>query len=604
MPGEHVSLTKSSLAYAKLAATPTDTSWSQAYNAGNLFACLSLTLAETTEDRTVLQNLGKELFNYLEAEFFTLEEKTPEAISKAIQDSTKHIPDTITINFCLAFFKESILYLFLLGSGRVVIKRGEKIGLLLERKEITDREIQTASGYLENNDTIILETSQFAKNISDNHILEALQLSLPNDIAESLSIHMHEKSDGDQAAIIIAYHGTTHHTAETYTPPTQESVEEEEEEEPSQPYTQTHHEAPAAPPLFSKFSELVKHIRLPFFQHNRRIVMGGLTHKKKLFLSISCIILVLLVVSIIFTKQKQEAAKNAALFQSTYQPAAKLYDEGKSLESLNPDLSQQDLQKAKQMLTDGQTKFPKDSPEEKQITDLLTKVQTELGSSSVANATPVKEATVGNNDLLTLEKANTDGTGFSQNGTTVYYVTPKEVIGISKSDGKKKSLVTNDSDWKQGVAIVPYQTNFYILDQQDGILKYVPTGNTYNKSAYFKSSSPDLTKAESMAIDSSIWILMKDGSIQKYTRGTADSFTIKGLSKPFNSPTKIYTNSDINNVYILDNGNSRIVKLANDGTFQQEYAASIIKNAKDFEVNESDKKILILSGDKIWEIDM
>src|SRR5262249_26330462 len=156
----------------------------------------------------------------------------------------------------------------------------------------------------------------------------------------------------------------------------------------------------------------------------------------------------------------------------------------------------------------------KDSQEAKQVTDLLTKIQTELGvSTGIENATAVKETTVNDTDLLALEKANSDGVGFSQNDTSVFYITPKAAVSITKSDGKKKELVTNDSNWKQAVAIVPYQTNFYILDQKDSIGKYVPSGNSYNKNEYFKSSTPDLSKAVSMAIDSSIWVLLSDGTI-------------------------------------------------------------------------------------------
>jgi hypothetical protein len=248
MPGEQLSLSKSSLAYAKLTATPTDLAWSQVYNAGNLFACLSLALKEPSDDHTFLQNLGKELFNNLEAEFFTLEEKTITAIREAIAKSIKHIPTDVSANFCLAYFKDHTLYLFLLGSGRVIMKRGEKLGILLEKKSSDDElqeediaeKIVTASGYLTNADTVILETSQFAKNISDNHLTDALQLELPNDIAESLSIHMHEHTDGGQAAIVIAYHGITQPTPQpNKEPPFEEENDEDENEALPQNYPHT-----------------------------------------------------------------------------------------------------------------------------------------------------------------------------------------------------------------------------------------------------------------------------------------------------------------------------------------------------------------------------
>lgn len=406
MPGEQLSLSKSSLAYAKLTATPTDSAWSQVYNAGNLFACLSLTLAEPSEDNTALQNLGKELFNNLEAEFFTLEEKTIDTIREAILNSTKHIPSEVTANFCLAYFKDQTLYLFLLGKGRVIMKRGEKMGILLDRTTTDENsQIITASGYLTNGDTIILETSQFAKNISESHIADALQLELPSDIAESLSIHMHEHTDGDQAAIVISYHGITQQTPS----PSKETPLEQETEEEDEPLHQAHipinETTPSEPPLFSKLSDMIKRIQLPFPRHNRRIVMGGLTHRKKFFLSITVLILALLVTSIVFTKQKEEDAKTTALFESIYTPALKSYDEGKALVNLNADLSREDFLEAEKLLLDGRDKFPKDSDETKQIEELLAKVQQELKPPEQANAS----SSTLNRNMLTVNVLNGSG---------------------------------------------------------------------------------------------------------------------------------------------------------------------------------------------------
>lgn len=606
MPAENFGLSKSSLAYAKLAATPTDSAWSQVYNAGNLFACLSLSFAEPGEDNPSLQTLGKELFNNLEAEFFTLEEKTLETIGEAIHKSTNHLPENVTINFCLAFFKDHIVYLFLLGHGRVIMKRGEKLGILIERKDNSDTKLLTASGYLQNADTIILETNQFAKNVSDKHVSDALQLELPNDIAEALSLHMHEQPDGGQAAIIIVYHGIT----APRTISSDSNVEEDDEdlpvtlssEEKMRPDS-SYEESSKKSSLFAPLATLFSKIRLPSPRYKRQIVMGGLTHRRKIFLSVSCILVVLLIVSIYLTKQQQQTNKTSTLFASVYEPALKEYEEGKGLESLNPQLSNDDFSSAEKLLIENKDKFPKDSKEAKQIEELLAKVQAELHSGATANTTAVKETQVGNTDMLAVEKKETTGKGFSQDENSVYVVTDTAASSIDKSTGKKKELFKNDDDWQQAISIVPYQSNLYILDQKDGILKYIPVGNTFNKNKYLKSTQ-DLTHAVSMAIDSSVWVLFSDGSIKKFTKGEADSFTISGLQTSFKNPTKIYTDKDIDTVYILDNGNARIVKVSNTGSFQSQYTATIIKQAKDFEVMEKDKKILILSGDKVWEMNL
>ena len=52
----------------------------------------------------------------------------------------------------------------------------------------------------------------------------------------------------------------------------------------------------------------------------------------------------------------------------------------------------------------------------------------------------------------------------------------------------------------------------------------------------------------------------------------------------------------MNSMYVLDNGNSRIVQLGKDGTFQAQYVSDVLNKAKDIDVQESNKKIFILTS--------
>jgi hypothetical protein len=201
------------------------------------------------------------------------------------------------------------------------------------------------------------------------------------------------------------------------------------------------------------------------------------------------------------------------------------------------------------------------------------------------------------------EKANSDSRESSQNADNIYFVTDKAIFSIDKKSGKKSELIKNDKTWERAVAIAPFQANLYVLDSKNGILKFAASTDGFSKSDYLKQSA-DLNQGVSMAIDSAVWVLFSDGSIKKYLRGEAESFSIKNLGEPFTNPTKIASDADTENLYVLDPGNSRIVRLAKDGTFQNQYSASIIKSAKDFEVLEKYKKVHILSGDKIYQLDL
>ena len=612
---DHLQLAKPSLAYAKLVATPTDTAWSQVYNAGNLFACLSLSLSQPDAEVS-LHLVGKEVFNNLEAEFFTLEEKTLESIKSALETSIQALPSAVTLNMTLAYFKDHTLYVYIAGSGRIIMKRRNKTGVLLDKKQGESTDVVSASGYLENDDTVILESRQFADDMPAQTITSALELALPNDIAEALSPQIHEKDDGGQAAIIIVFHGISKSFAEDEKT-IEDEVEEEEEEE---KMDQLHHEhfsdekdaedeedfeeeqfskkrsfkLPSLPslsfagPLLRKFK--IKNIRMP--------------HRKRLFLSIALILAALLFFSIFSTKQREEQVRTKALFEQIYTPAQKSYDEGMALKSLNESLSREDFTKAQTLLNNGSSQFKDGSDEKKKIAELLQKVEAELGSSGNPQSSNAKEVQAETGSILAVAKTNPEGKGFAEDQDTVYFVTTKAIVSVAKSDAKKGEIVKNESSWENPRGIAVYQGNLYVLDAKNAILKFVEVSGGYSESNYFQGTKPDLNRAQAIAIDGSVWLLFADGTIGKYTRGARDNFNVSGLDKAFSSPTKIITSLDMENIYILDRGNSRIVKLAKSGKFESQITSSIIKQATEFEILENDKKANVLSGGKIYQLDL
>src|SRR3989344_874695 len=100
-----------SISFSKIVATPTLNSWSQAYNAGRLFAVLSIEKAEDHHDIESLNILGKDLLDKLEQEFFTIEVKDLESIKKAVLGTFENAAKGIVVSFTLGFFDENVLYL-------------------------------------------------------------------------------------------------------------------------------------------------------------------------------------------------------------------------------------------------------------------------------------------------------------------------------------------------------------------------------------------------------------------------------------------------------------------------------------------------------------
>lgn len=581
---------KSPITFAKIVATPTDTSWSQAYNAGNLAAVISLVqqpienTEATFENELSLQALGKELLSTLEAEYFTLETKNLTTVKQAITTTVEKIEGPVTVSLGVSVIIENVLYVFLYGAGKILMKRKEKLGTLLEQSQPT--KLTAASGFIENNDIVILETPAFSSIVSTDLLLPCLEHDKLATMAEILSPVIHEHTEGAAAAIAFSYKEEGAETESAYEVPIKTTLENEPEEEEEE----MHEEKESESPKIDMPQRKVKSFpALPF------------SHSRRLFLTIGIIIVFVLIGSIYLSMKHQKEAELQNVYSTTVVPAQKKYDEGQSLLSLNKNLAKDDFQTAKNILEDAKNRFPANSTQEKQVMDLLQKVNDGLTQAAQVNLASAKQVDSATSPLLSVYINNTNAKYVDSDSSNYYFANNSGISAVSKTTNKVKSVVT--SGWKNVGGFGVYLGNFYVLDTADGISKYAGMSQSA-KSQYFTGTTPDLSKAVDMAIDGSIWILGSDGNIVKYTKGKPDDFSLKSLDKTLHNPTRIITTVDMNNVYVLDNGNSRIVVFDKNGNYIAQYQSDIINTATAMDVSEKDKKVYVLSSGKVYEIDL
>ncbi len=595
------SATKLNVSSAPITATPTLSSWVQTYSAGSVFALLSLS-KENTQSASELNTLGKTLLDNLESEFFTLETKNLETITEAMKSAIGEIPDGIEISFSLVFIQpnepDPILYALVYGGGNIRIKRGDAMGTIVTNDKHI---VVSSSGFLEDTDVVILQTPSFTKLFSKDELKDAIGEKTVMDAAEIITPKIHANEEGAAGAVLLSYakphtteiiHASPVHTEKPEVDAT--TTEGKEESEMIEP--EDREDAYAEAPLETSHDFL--------FQEKNNIPRSGsrfslnMSHSKKLFLTVAVIIAVILTVSVFFAIRKQEDAKAQALFQEVFPPAQQKYDEGQTLVSLNKNLARDDFLQAQKMLFDAQPKFAKDSTQEKQITDLLAKIKTHLDTAEAETQVQAKEASNTASKLLFYEKTNAKD-GYTEDDKSIVSVDKISITSTNKTTDKVATLIKNDGKWKDPVGIGTYLGNLYLLDRGTMIYKFA-SGN-YTKSDYLTSSF-DLSKAKAMTIDGSIYVLLETGDVVKFTRGKVDTFKVSGLDTPLKNPTKIFTNADMTYLYILDNGNGRIVTLTKEGVFQAQYKAGILKDAKDMDVREKEKIVYVLSSDKIYEV--
>ncbi len=646
-------MAETNLAFSKVVATPTPTAWSQAYSAGRLFAALSLQ-SETVpqEGEEHLNSLGKDLISTLESEFFTLENKDLESIKQAVTTTAERVKEGVKLSFVICYLNENVLYLFATGGGKSILKRGEKIGTVLEGLE--ENAIKSASGYVQEGDIIVLQTKSFTKIIPSAPLAQALDSDKPDEISENLAPHLHEKTEGAASAVILLYKKMTAAEISQAAIPSdnletgaQDELEEQPEvQENPETITQKPDEIQPQTTLdesaenqtenienseteFSKSSEAIigsveskptetipADTSSPFItdqipSRRRRMsvgfnlgflkkLLGNLGHSRKIILTIAIVLITVIVISSVLALRSRQNAGTEEKFAGIFNSAQEKYDEGISLKDLNASLAQESFRQAKKILEENKDTFNEGSDEDNQIEELLTKVNDEVtgGGSEGANASEVDKS---ESSLLSLEIENKDGTHFTQNEDFVYFLDDKGAHSIDKGNDSKENLF--DKSWEEAGGIGVFGSNIYVLDREAGISKFVPSSDDYTESDYL-TEEVDLSDAASMAIDGSIYVLFKNGTINKYTRGAQDDFEISGVDKKMSSPTRIVTGEDFDNIYILDNGNSRIVVIDKEGKFVTSYQASILKGATDLDVNEAGNAIFALSGGKVYKIDI
>lgn len=148
-----------------------------------------------------------------------------------------------------------------------------------------------------------------------------------------------------------------------------------------------------------------------------------------------------------------------------------------------------------------------------------------------------------------------------------------------------------------------YYSNIYLLDSgQNQILK------SYKILAGFSNPSPwlkeeiNLEEVTSVAIDGAIYILKETGEILKYVRGKRVEFKNPEFFNPLKGTTKIFTTPAFKNLYIIDQEGKIVVVLDKNGNLVKQYFSEKFDNLKDIFITDDESKILLLNGNKIYEL--
>lgn len=199
-------------------------------------------------------------------------------------------------------------------------------------------------------------------------------------------------------------------------------------------------------------------------------------------------------------------------------------------------------------------------------------------------------------------------TTLSKTGEIVILTDKNKVITF---DPKKTSLeaqkITLASDSANVKGLASYNSFIYLLDPSTNqIYKHQRTSSGFNNGAKWlpENNAVDIRNATSLSIDSTIYILKADGTIEKYLTGNKQKFSIQALKDPMINPTLLYTETALKNLYVADPQKNRIVLFdkATGNMVKQFIVKDLNGNIKTITVDEKEENIYVLSNKEVFQL--
>lgn len=515
------------------------------------------------------------------------------------------------------------LYMVSRGQGRVYLKRDTKLAMLLTAS-------QSLSGDIRTGDVIVAATTGFVRALSSEEIMGVFDHLPPVEVAEKLTMLLHEKESGEGGAALIFQVSEPS--------PSEEAEKKTVEDALTRP-------SPVARPLF--------------FRHAKDMGRRALTLHQRIFLRraasfvrqtpalspkrlVVYAVISLFFMSVILGIRHQQTVKRSSALTETLTEAQHSFDEGMALLDLNPVKGRERLSHAKDILapivarklrsTDGQNA----SHLYGEVVDNLirsmhiTRVTPELyfdvsllKNGAVISDVSLFEDTIGILDaggktLFTLGVSSKNGTivgggdAFSgalhiaAYGDKLYVWTPKGINMVRLSDQKTVPYtIPASSEWGTITDMTAFGGNVYLLDAQKGrIWKYVATEKGFSDLFEYLNPDtlPDLSKTTNMAIDGSVWLGSTTGVVSRFTSGKENTYSSQGVDTPLGGMLEVYTNDTSKMVYVLDATNHRVVVFDKDGLYMSQYVWENGLVVTEIVASESLNKLFLLADGKLYAV--
>lgn len=610
----------------KIVGKPNQTTWSQVHvfrpedekldSHGELMAALSF---KAKDEAVEVSSFGTEIINRLQEIYYSNEsESILKKIEQTLESLAAEFLTQVELEAVIGVVWSTYLYVGRNGRGQAVLRRGEaKVKLFSGNGE----GIETVSGELKPGDRWLMGTEQLFKIVIEGEIGPILANSELEQAGESLGALVYGQEHNSRVAAVLAETGLA-----------EEEQKQEDEQE----------QGIVAGKRIDKIKEFVaagKRWLVNKWKRRPEIRLGRAGRGKKSALSAALILILVFGVSLALAGSKKQREKQQQEVRGVIEEVQYKYDEAHNLLKLNPLRAKSLLVSSKTRIEEYQNNHSGNLSAE--LKEWLNKIETDLAGAQ-------REYKVDSGTEwfdFNLTKDGFKGTDWEAEDNKVWVwdettrtvvevdletkasriaaggdkVKEGKLIGFTGDRGfvvgggnitvidKTTTTVMAGEGWQNISDAVGFGSNLYLLDKSKTgqIWKYLGvTSGLSSKRSYLKGESYDLSEAVSLTIDGSVWVLFSDGTIVKYVQGVKDVFVVAGLDKNFEEPIKIFTSPEEKNLYILDRKQTRVVVASKTGEYQAQYVWPGLAGVKDLIVSEKLKKMFLLTGEKVFTIDI
>jgi hypothetical protein len=189
---------------------------------------------------------------------------------------------------------------------------------------------------------------------------------------------------------------------------------------------------------------------------------------------------------------------------------------------------------------------------------------------------------------------------WQDNNSLIFLTTEKKIVtyNLASQIFNRKNLQLKESV----TAWFPYGEKIYTLEN-NGLITKISEPLTENPRAqkWLLDEPAVASGAQSLLVDGDIW-LTKGNKILRFYRGHQIAFEVSELNKPLGQKLEIYTESDWNEIFILDKQNNRLIVAAKSGTAEKQYLQADFGCSEKMRVANDQKTVWLIKKAEVVEV--